>query len=79
MGSDVGIVDPDGADGVPGGLLRGRVLDSVGQTGQHLVVAADADEDRRHTTRDPIRAVYDWRHPLTAILGVLLMEFGDSR
>jgi hypothetical protein len=21
--------------------------------------------------------VYDWRHPLVAILGVLLMEFGD--
>ncbi len=24
-----------------------------------------------------IHAVYDWSHPLTAILGVLLMEFGD--
>jgi hypothetical protein len=24
-----------------------------------------------------IHAVYDWRHPLMAILGVLLMEFGD--
>jgi hypothetical protein len=24
-----------------------------------------------------IHAVYDWRHPLTAVLGVLLMEFGD--
>jgi hypothetical protein len=24
-----------------------------------------------------IHAVYDWRHPLTALLGVLLMEFGD--
>jgi hypothetical protein len=24
-----------------------------------------------------IRAVYDWRRPLTALLGVLLMEFGD--
>jgi hypothetical protein len=21
--------------------------------------------------------VYDWRHPLTALLGALLMEFGD--
>ena len=24
-----------------------------------------------------IHAVYDWRNPLTAILGVVLMEFGD--
>jgi hypothetical protein len=24
-----------------------------------------------------IHAVYDWQHPLTAVLGVLLMEFGD--
>ena len=24
-----------------------------------------------------IHAVYDWRHPLAAILGVVLMEFGD--
>jgi hypothetical protein len=24
-----------------------------------------------------IHAVYDWRHPLTALLGVVLMEFGD--
>ena len=24
-----------------------------------------------------IHAVYDWRHPLTATLGMLLMEFGD--
>jgi hypothetical protein len=24
-----------------------------------------------------IRAVYDWRHPLTALLGVVLLEFGD--
>jgi hypothetical protein len=24
-----------------------------------------------------IHAVYDWRHPLMAVLGVLLMEFGD--
>jgi len=24
-----------------------------------------------------IHAVYDWRHPMTALLGVLLMEFGD--
>jgi len=22
-------------------------------------------------------SVYDWRHPLTAALGLLLMEFGD--
>lgn len=29
----------------------------------------------RLTTR--IHAVYDWRHPLMAILGVVLMEFGD--
>jgi hypothetical protein len=24
-----------------------------------------------------IHAVYDWQHPLMALLGVLLMEFGD--
>lgn len=24
-----------------------------------------------------IHAVYDWQHPLTAVLGVVLMEFGD--
>jgi hypothetical protein len=24
-----------------------------------------------------IHAVYDWKHPLTALLGVVLMEFGD--
>jgi hypothetical protein len=24
-----------------------------------------------------VHAVYDWQHPLTAVLGVLLMEFGD--
>jgi hypothetical protein len=24
-----------------------------------------------------VHAVYDWQHPLTALLGVLLMEFGD--
>lgn len=34
-----------------------------------------ADSGTRLVTR--IRAVYDWRHPLTALLGVVLMEFGD--
>ncbi len=24
-----------------------------------------------------IHAVYDWRHPVTAVFGMLLMEFGD--
>jgi len=24
-----------------------------------------------------VRAVYDWRHPLSALLGVVLLEFGD--
>ena len=24
-----------------------------------------------------IHAIYDWKHPLTALLGVVLMEFGD--
>lgn len=33
------------------------------------------DNGTRLVTR--ICAVYDWRHPLTAVLGVLLMEFGD--
>lgn len=34
-----------------------------------------SDNGTRLVTR--IHAVYDWRHPLMAILGVLLMEFGD--
>jgi hypothetical protein len=35
-----------------------------------------ADNNRtRLVTR--VRAVYDWRRPLTALLGVILMEFGD--
>jgi hypothetical protein len=33
------------------------------------------DGGTRLVTR--IHAVYDWKHPLTAILGVVLMEFGD--
>ena len=33
------------------------------------------DNGTRLVTR--IHAVYDWRHPLTAALGVLIMEFGD--
>jgi hypothetical protein len=34
-----------------------------------------SDNETRLVTR--IHAVYDWRHPLSATLGVLLMEFGD--
>ncbi len=34
-----------------------------------------SDNGTRLVTR--IHAVYDWRHPLMAFLGVLLMEFGD--
>ncbi len=34
-----------------------------------------ADGRTRLITR--IRVVYDWRHPVLALLGVLLMEFGD--
>ena len=34
-----------------------------------------ADNGTRLVTR--IHAVYDWRHPVTAIAGVILMEFGD--
>ncbi len=33
------------------------------------------DRETRLVTR--IHAVYDWGHPLTALLGVVLMEFGD--
>jgi hypothetical protein len=33
------------------------------------------DGSTRLVTR--IHAIYDWRHPMTAILGVVLMEFGD--
>ena len=33
------------------------------------------DGGTRLVTR--IHAVYDWRHPLMALLGVMLMEFGD--
>jgi hypothetical protein len=36
---------------------------------------ATDDGGTRLVTR--IRVVYDWRNPLTALLGVLLMEFGD--
>ena len=35
---------------------------------------ADASGTRLITR---IRAVYDWQHPLTALLGVVLLEFGD--
>jgi hypothetical protein len=35
----------------------------------------DGNGGTRLVTR--IHAVYDWQHPLTALLGVLLMEFGD--
>jgi hypothetical protein len=38
-------------------------------------LAPTASNGTRLVTR--IRVVYDWRHPLTAILGVVLMEFGD--
>lgn len=33
------------------------------------------DNGTRLVTR--IHAVYDWRHPVTAVFGMLLMEFGD--
>lgn len=33
------------------------------------------DDGTRLVTR--VHAVYDWRHPLSALLGVVLMEFGD--
>jgi hypothetical protein len=33
------------------------------------------DNGTRLLTR--IHAAYDWRYPMTALLGVLLMEFGD--
>jgi hypothetical protein len=33
------------------------------------------DGGTRLVTR--LHAVYDWRHPLMAVLGALLMEFGD--
>lgn len=33
------------------------------------------DHGTRLVTR--VHAVYDWRHPLSALLGVVLMEFGD--
>jgi hypothetical protein len=34
-----------------------------------------SDNGTRLVTR--IHALYDWRHPLMAVLGLLLMEFGD--
>jgi hypothetical protein len=48
---------------------------AVDQAGQHLGAAAAGDGGTRLVTR--IHAVYDWQHPLMALLGVLLMEFGD--
>ena len=38
-------------------------------------LAVAVDGTARLVTR--VHAVYDWRHPLTALLGVILMEFGD--
>jgi hypothetical protein len=40
-------------------------------------VAADAADNGGTRLATRIHAVYDWQHPLTAFLGVLLMEFGD--
>jgi hypothetical protein len=36
---------------------------------------APATHGTRLVTR--VRAVYDWRHPMSALLALLLMEFGD--
>ena len=52
-------------------------MDAVDETGQHMVMAADPDRVGWHSARARIHAVYDWSHPPMAILGVVLMEFGD--
>ena len=40
-----------------------------------LAAHSDHAGSTRLVTR--VHAVYDWRHPVTAALGVVLMEFGD--
>lgn len=42
-----------------------------------VVVAVTPTNDGRTRLVNRIHAVYDWRHPLDASLGVVLMEFGD--
>jgi hypothetical protein len=49
---------------------------AVDQAGQHVGLAVDADRSR-HSSVTRVHAVYDWHHPLSALLGVVLMEFRD--
>lgn len=75
MGADV--THADRGHRLEGLRLRTAPLAAVAEAGQHLGV--DADTDRRRGTRllTRVRAVYDWSKPHMALLGVVLMEFGD--
>ena len=53
---------------LPDGLLQMRAEQrAVGQTRERIVQRLKCQS----------AAVYDWRHPIAALLGVVLMEFGD--
>lgn len=55
------------------GFYSNDLLDNLGRPSATTIVTMSGGT--RLVTR--IHAVYDWRNPLTAILGVVLMEFGD--
>ena len=59
-------------------IPRARQVAALDQVGQHLGLAPDRDRRRRHPPGDPhprrVRLAGD---PPMALLGVLLMEFGD--
>jgi hypothetical protein len=63
---------------VSGREVRDRPVAALGKAGQHLGVWRLTDLGGGHTrlvTR--VHAAVDWRYPVTAILGMVLMEFGD--
>ncbi|MCU1613641.1 MAG: hypothetical protein JWO98_1181 [Frankiales bacterium] len=76
--ADVSLGDTHRSDGVPGAVLRRRSLAAVGEAGQQLGLAADPRRAPRHAAGTRIHVVYQWKkHPLGALSGCVLMEFGD--
>jgi hypothetical protein len=73
-------VDTDVSDGtlrchrIPGGGIRDQPVRKPDSTWVWKLTDA-GDGTTRLVTR--VRVVYTWSHPLTALLGVVLMEFGD--